>query len=220
MSVSTNLKNYYAQRAAEYEQIYQKPERQEEIAAVKEILQRLLAERNVLEIACGTGFWTEAIARTAASILATDINDAVLEIARNKSYPQGKVKFRRADALSFQDVSEQFTAGFAGFWVSHLPKSQLKDFLKNLHAKLSSDGLIVLIDNRYAEGVSTPIHRADEDGNTYQLRHLADGTQHEILKNFLTNDDFKILLDGIAENVKLTELKYFWCLSYKPRIVR
>lgn len=216
MPISTNLKHYYARRAGEYEQIYQKPERQSDIAALKDLLQNLLAGRDVLEIACGTGFWTEAIAQTARSIFATDINEEVLEIARNKFYPPEKVRFRQIDALSLDEVRNQFNAGFAGFWLSHLPKSQVKDFLENLHAKLFPGGLIVLIDNRYTKG-STPISHYDDQGNTYQTRQLADGTQYEIIKNFFTSDDFRALLDGIAENVNLTELEYFWCLSYTPR---
>lgn len=56
MFVSTDLKKYYARRAGEYEQIYQKPERQPDIAATMNLLRQLLAERDVLEVACGTGF--------------------------------------------------------------------------------------------------------------------------------------------------------------------
>lgn len=217
MFIKTNLKKYYAQRAVEYEQIYHKPERQEDIKDLKNILQKLLSERDVLEIACGTGFWTEAIAQTSASIFATDVNNEVLEIAKNKTYPTENVQFQQIDASKLEGISEKFTAAFAGFWVSHLLKSQIKDFLKNLHTKLSSDGLVVLVDNRYAEGSSTPIHRIDESGNTYQLRKLTDGMQYEVLKNFLVSEDFAEILDGIAVGFEIKELEYFWCLSYKPR---
>jgi ubiquinone/menaquinone biosynthesis C-methylase UbiE len=218
MATGTDLKNYYAQRAKEYEQIYQKPERQKDISKLKGLLRQVLGERDVLEIACGTGFWTEAIAQTARMILATDVNDAVLEIAEKKPYPKENVKFLLADALTLHGIPDKFNAVFAGFWLSHLPKSQIRDFLENIQGRLSSEGVVVLVDNRFTEGSSTPLHRADENGNTYQLRQLADGSQHEILKNFFTVEDFTILLDGIAENVKFTELEYFWCLSYKPLI--
>jgi len=191
MFVSSNIKDYYARRAGEYERIYQKPERQNDIAFLKSELQQLLAGRNLLEIACGTGFWTEAIAKTARSIFAIDINDEVLGIARNKSYPLEKVRFQQTDALSLKGIHNRFDAGFAGFWLSHLPRSQVKDFLEKLHTKLLPDGLVVLIDNRFVEGSSLPISRTDDDGNTYQIRRLADGTKHEIIKNFFTGEDFR-----------------------------
>lgn len=83
----TNLTEYYAKRAAEYEAIYAKPERQADLEAVATFLKEIFNGKDVLEIACGTGFWTEKIARTARSVWATDINESVLEIARNKNYP-------------------------------------------------------------------------------------------------------------------------------------
>lgn len=214
MLVNTDLKSYYAHRAKEYEQVYQKPERQEDLAALHTLLQNLLAGHDALEIACGTGFWTETVAQTAGSVLATDISDAMLEIAQSKPYPVGRVRFLRADAFTLSGISGRFTAGFAGFWLSHVPKSQVHGFLNCLHEKLSPGGLVVLTDNRYVEGSSTPISRVDEAGNTYQLRQLADGTRHEVLKNFPTEDSLKAVLNHVTENILLTELTYLWCLSY------
>jgi ubiquinone/menaquinone biosynthesis C-methylase UbiE len=63
-------------------------------------VERTLAGKHVLEIACGTGYWTEVISSSAASIIAIDINDEVLEIARSKKLNQQKVLFQRADAYA------------------------------------------------------------------------------------------------------------------------
>jgi hypothetical protein len=43
---------------------------------------------------------------------------------------------------------------------------------------------VVLLDNRYVEGSSTPVSEPDAHGNTYQLRRLADATEVRVLKNF------------------------------------
>ena len=75
-----DLVTYYAKRAAEYEAIYQKPERQSDLRELENLLRRDFAGRNVLEIACGTGYWTERVASVADSIVALDINESVLEI--------------------------------------------------------------------------------------------------------------------------------------------
>ena len=53
-----SLQSYYAQRATEYERIYLKPERQAELRALEAWLPSVFAGRRVLEIACGTGWWT------------------------------------------------------------------------------------------------------------------------------------------------------------------
>ena len=69
--MNTNQEEYYKQRAGEYEKIYQKPERQNEILQCTKILQQIFRDKDVREIACGTGFWTERIAQTANSIFST-----------------------------------------------------------------------------------------------------------------------------------------------------
>jgi hypothetical protein len=46
--------------------------------------------------------------------------------------------------------------------------------------RICPGGLIVAIDNRYVPGSRTPIARTDAQGNTYQLRRLADGSRHEV----------------------------------------
>ncbi len=47
---------YYARRAPHYDTLYTKPERQTDLAQLKQHLQTALSNRNVLEIACGTGY--------------------------------------------------------------------------------------------------------------------------------------------------------------------
>ncbi|NIP46779.1 MAG: methyltransferase domain-containing protein, partial [Gammaproteobacteria bacterium] len=88
-SPDANLEDYYRRRAGEYERIYEKPERQSDLKRLREIVPALLDGRRVLEIACGTGYWTQFVAERAVSVLATDINDTVLSLARRKAYPRG-----------------------------------------------------------------------------------------------------------------------------------
>ncbi len=85
------LQQYYSRRASEYEEIYQKPERQQDLAKLKILLADLLRGHRVLELACGTGYWTEVIAVTAQSIVATDISEETLALAMRKAYPPNRV---------------------------------------------------------------------------------------------------------------------------------
>src|SRR5687767_6815572 len=89
-STTPHLETYYSKRAAEYEKIYEKPERKDELEWLRGRIPALFGDRTVLEVACGTGYWTQFIARTAAKVHACDINDSVLEIAREKKIPPGK----------------------------------------------------------------------------------------------------------------------------------
>src|SRR5687768_2991594 len=151
---------YYADRASEYERIYAKRERQSDLATLKELVRKTFIDRSVLEIACGTGYWTEVLAENARSVLATDINEEVLEIARSKDrIARSKhVTLKQADAYKPPKLGP-FTGCLAAFWWSHVPKDRIADFLVQLHDRLEVGAKVMFIDNRYVEGSSTPIHR-------------------------------------------------------------
>ena len=113
--MSARLASYYARRAASYERIYDKPERQAELRALQAWLPGVFAGRQVLEIACGTGWWTPHGARHAASWLATDLNPETLDIARTKPLPP-QVRLAELDAWRLDALAPQrFDAAFAGF---------------------------------------------------------------------------------------------------------
>src|SRR5512143_1113890 len=100
MSAESSMISYYAQRAAGYERIYAKPERQEDLRKLRDWIERAFAGADVFEVACGTGYWTEVVARSAASVVATDINEDVLAIARAKRINPQRVTFRKEDAYN------------------------------------------------------------------------------------------------------------------------
>ncbi len=209
------MARYYARRAEEFETVYLKPERQEDLASLRTLLQNLLRGQDVLELACGTGFWTEAISRTARSMLATDVNEELLALAREKAFPEGQVVLRKADAFTLEGIAGRFSAGFAGFWWSHAAKSRLPAFLEAFYRKLGRGALVVFADNNYVEGSSSPLSREDDEGNTYQKRRLKDGTEYEILKNFPSEAELRSQLCDAAVDIRLTNLTYYWCLSYR-----
>lgn len=209
--------DYYSQRAHEYERIYYKPERQEDLVRLREHLRRAVAGRRVLELACGTGFWTAAIADCAGAIHATDASEEVLEIARAKQLDAARVTFARGDAYHPSVPSPDFDAGLAFFWWSHVPRARLAEFLASFHAALRPGARIVIADNRFVPGSSTPISRTDAEGNTYQLRRLDDGSAHEVLKNFPTADELRSVLTPYADNLVVTLLHYFWHVTYDAR---
>lgn len=208
------LAQYYAKRASEYERIYARPERQRDLAALKERVRKMLAGRRVLELACGTGYWTEVFAPVAREVVAVDVNQEVLEIARAKNYPAGRVEFVQGDCYAPPDLGRRHDALFAGFWWSHVPLQRLDAFLAAGVAAVAPRALVAFIDNRYVEGSSTPVARRDAEGNGYQLRSLDDGSRHEVLKNFPAESELikRTIRNGWGANVELYE--HYWLLSY------
>jgi ubiquinone/menaquinone biosynthesis C-methylase UbiE len=206
------LEAYYARRAREYERIYAKPERQDELAWLRSRIPALFEGRRVLEVACGTGYWTQFIARKAAHVVACDINEPVLEVAREKKLPPERVEFLCADAFCLEGVPADCDAAFAGFWWSHVRKADLPRFLRGLAARLGPGATVAILDNTYVEGSSTPISRRDAEGNTYQVRTLLSGETHEVLKNFPTPVELAEVIRPYAREAHLEDITYYWLL--------
>ncbi len=216
------MARYYARRAESYERIYQKPGRQADLRRIEAWLTPQFSGRRVLELACGTGWWTPFGARDALDWLATDINPETLAIARTKPLP-GCVRFATVDAYALDlpptgtpaaDDSARLDAAFAGFWWSHVPLARLPGWLDRLHALLPAGARLVMLDNRYVPGSSTPISRVDDQGNGYQQRALDDGSTHEVLKNFPTAQSAIAALGPRACDPQWLEHSHYWLLTY------
>ncbi len=216
-STTPHLERYYSKRAVEYEQVYEKPERQRELEWLRRRIPEVFRGRTVLEVACGTGYWTQFIAPAAKRVYAGDINEAVLEIAREKPIPPRKATFFKADAVSLDGVPPGCNAAFAGFWWSHVKKSDLAQFVANLSARLEPGSVVGILDNQFAEWSSTPLSRRDAEGNTYQMRKLANGEQFEVLKNFPTAGELADAVRPVAREAHLESLTYYWLMLFTLR---
>lgn len=209
---SAELADYYRRRAGEYEAVYAKPERQADLASLKKEIPARLRGARVLEVACGTGYWTELIARAALSLVATDVAEEPMRVAQAKSYP-GSVTFLAADAFALPEALGKFSAAFAGFWWSHVPRERIEEFLGSLHARLEPGARVLLLDNLYVEGSSTSISGLDAAGNTYQLRRLADGAEFRVLKNFPSEEELRARL--APASLLFQEFQYYWLAEYR-----
>ena len=214
-----SMSEYYVQRAAYYERVYFKPERQTDLRAMEAWLPTQFAGRRVLEVACGTGWWTPHGARDAKAWLATDLNPETMAVAHNKALP-GCVQLETVDAYSFEQIKGQtfdgavFDGAFAGCWWSHVPLARLPGWLATLHTHLEPGARVVFLDNSYVQTSSTPLSRRDGDGNTYQNRTLDDGSVHEVLKNFPTPDGAIAALGPRARDPRWIAYEHYWVLSY------
>jgi SAM-dependent methyltransferase len=211
--MSSDLVSYYQARAKEYEQIYSKPERQEDLVLAGKILQEIFINKKVIEIACGTGYWTEKIAATAASIVATDINASVIDIAQTKIYSPAKVIFQVADLYDLKN-SAKYESLFGGFIWSHIKLEDLPGFIDSVNGLTEKGGTIVFMDNKFVEGSNIPISYKDEKGNTFQARKLENGTSHQVLKNFPSEKQVRDVLTGKARDIEYIDMEYFWIVKY------
>jgi demethylmenaquinone methyltransferase/2-methoxy-6-polyprenyl-1,4-benzoquinol methylase len=209
------MRDYYAARAPEYDAIYRKPERQADLRAIEQWVPPKFVGARVLEIACGTGYWTQFIAPVARQVTGLDAAPETLDIARSR-VPGSNVEFLVGDAYD-PPRQPRFDAAFCGFWFSHIPRARRREFVSGLHAALRPGARVVMLDNRYVEGSSTPVSEYDADGNGYQGRKLADGSTHLVLKNFPSERELRTLVADLGDGATFTSWNYYWAFEYLAR---
>lgn len=213
--MNQDLVSYYNQRAKEYEKVYQNTPEQDDLQTAEKIFKELFARKTVLEIACGTGYWTERIAETATSIFATDINESVIEIGKERQKPN--INFAVADMFDLRS-DERFDAVFGGFIWSHILRQDLDKFLAKVKGFLKPNGTIVFIDGNAVAGTNHDlknITKTDEFGNTFQTRKLENGTSHLVLKNFPTEEFLQQKFSKISTDIDFLKLEYYWIIRCK-----
>jgi 2-polyprenyl-3-methyl-5-hydroxy-6-metoxy-1,4-benzoquinol methylase len=180
--------DYYRRRAKEYDVTAYG-----DVEAARAHIARLVAQMRptgrVLEIACGTGLWTEALARLADTVTAIDAAPEVVEIARER-VRSANVRFEVVDVFSWQPDS-RFDVIFFSAWLSHVPTSRLDQFWRALRTLLAEDGRVLFLDEHVDE-------RAKESyvpGRTEIVeRRLRDGSTFHIVKNFVDPEELELQL--------------------------
>jgi len=201
MSLKDDVIRYYHERAPVYDETagFNDPVGEELRGPIKERYRELFRGRSVLEIACGTGYWTAVIGETAKSVLAIDINISLLEQAQARCGKVPHISFKIADAYTLEGVEGDFDAAAGFWWWSHVPKGLLKTFLGALHRRLKPGALVMFIDRLPYEGF---YRKKDRDGNTIEQRILPDSRSFMIVKNFPDEQEIRSALAGIADDVR------------------
>jgi hypothetical protein len=161
-------------------------------------------------VAAGTGWWTSVLADTAASVTATDVNQATLNIARARRAWPPSAGFAVADAFQLQTIGGDFNGAFAGFFWSHVPLAKIDTFIEGLMLRLLPGSLVLFADNHLVPGSVHPVARRDEQGNTYQRRQTKDGTSWEVLKNFPEPDEVRTRLNRFGQSAEVEKLDNYW----------
>ncbi|AXE29721.1 class I SAM-dependent methyltransferase [Chromobacterium phragmitis] len=205
----------YAERVAFYDTVYEQPERALDLAWLRRWLPQQYVGRRVLELACGSGYWTQYLAPAARGYLALDASRGALSLARQRPGVAGAA-FEAGEIEEMASPPQPFDAAFAGLWFSHLPRQRREPALAALHRALAPGALVMLLDNSEAQGAQHPVVEYDRDGNGYQRRPRHDGGDNRVLKNFPSEAEFRILLApyGVSEMAVLRR-EHFWLLRYR-----
>jgi demethylmenaquinone methyltransferase/2-methoxy-6-polyprenyl-1,4-benzoquinol methylase len=188
---------YYRRRASEYDVTAYG-----DVAVARARIVRLVAEMQptgkVLEIACGTGLWTEALVGLADTVTAIDAAPEVIEIARAR-VRSAKATFEVADVFSWT-TSTRFDVVFFSAWLSHVPMSRFEQFWQLLRRLLVAGGRVLFID----EHVDVRAKESYVAGqNEIVERRLRDGEPFRVVKNFVDPERLEGRLRGMGWDCKV-----------------
>ena len=150
-------RSYYRARAPEYDEWWQRRGRydrggeqllewQRQVAIVDDALTSFGAEGSVLELAGGTGWWTERLARTADRLTVVDSSPEVLALNQER-VGRSDVNYVAEDLFVWQ-ADSKYDVVFFSFWLSHIPRARFSEFWSLVHSCLTPSGRAFLIDNR------------------------------------------------------------------------
>ena len=188
--------DYYRARAGEYDEWWFRTGRYDrgpefnahwraEAALVEAALDAWLAERapaTLLELACGTGLFTQHLARRVSRVMAVDASPEVLALNRNR-VAAGNVQYVQADLFSWRPAM-RYDAVFFSFWLSHVPDDRLAAFWGGVAGALAPDGAAYLIDSAFDPSSMAKDHALPKPDSGVVTRKLNDGREFRIVKRF------------------------------------
>jgi len=187
---------YYRRRAHEYDATSYG-----DVAAARARIARLIGDMQptgtILEIACGTGMWTQALADAADTLTAIDAASEVIAIARDRVTAKN-VRFEVADIFLWT-TPQRFDVIFFSAWLSHVPMNRFDQFWQTLRGLLAEGGRVLFVDE--------PIELRDKetylpDSDEIVQRQLRDGTTFRLVKNFVDPDALVHRLRGLGWNCR------------------
>ena len=221
------MMTYYKERASEYDDWFYRQGRYDrgpesngrwfaEVDEVCKALDELNMEGDVLELAPGTGIWTEKLVRTAATISAVDASIEMIEINKAKVASE-RVTYLQADLFSWRP-ERTYDGVFSGFFISHVPLERLDTFLASVAAMLRPGGKVFFVDGRREPSSTAIDHQLPTQGSQTMMRKLNDGRTFEIVKNFYNPGDLAARCIRVGLDVDVRETANYFLYGTGTRL--
>ena len=198
------LKAYYAARATEYDDWYLRRGRYSrgpvrdlawhaELDEVTRWVDGLPLSGEIVELAAGTGWWSPLLAQKGE----LSIYDAVpepLELARERLLAHRlRAHIHVRDA--WEPPDRKVDAVFCGFWLSHVRREGLDEFLGIVRSWLKPGGIFAFVDS-LPDPESGAVDHAPVGADGMSIRRLADGREFRIPKIHYEPDELRDALIG------------------------
>lgn len=183
---------YYRARANEYDEWFFREGRYDrgeehrkawlaDVAEVQAALKQAQPNGKILELACGTGLWTQQLLPFSDELTAVDASPEMLDLCR-KRLASDTVEFIQADLFKWQP-SETYDFVFFGFWLSHIPEDRFVAFWELVANALKPSGRVFFVDSLFTESSTATDHKRIGRSGTVE-RKLNDGRKFDVVKMF------------------------------------
>ncbi len=213
--------DYYEARAPEYDDWYLRRGRyargaihdtawNAELDAAGRWLDGLPWHGDIVELAAGTGWWSPLLA-SRGELSMFDASAAALDRARERLVAH-KLRAHLHVRDAWDEPDRVVDGLFMGFWLSHVPRERLGDFLALAHRWLKPGGRLAFIDS-LADPASGAVDHA-ESTNDFAIRRLADGREFRIVKVFYEPVELATDLRAAGfEDIEVTTTGRFFLLG-------
>jgi demethylmenaquinone methyltransferase/2-methoxy-6-polyprenyl-1,4-benzoquinol methylase len=159
---------------------------------------------DVLELAAGTGIWTEQLLRYADRVTAVDAAPEVIELNRDRT--GGAAEYVLADIFEWEPP-RAFDVCFFAFWHSHVPLRRFDAFWQLVDRALKPGGRVFLVDNAK---LGDSRHLVSLTGEVAR-RRLSDGREFDIVKRYWEPSELErdVAAAGWALDVRTSANGYF-----------
>lgn len=219
--IDRQMIDYYEARAPEYDDWYLRRGRYErgaihdaawnaELDAAGRWLDGLPWTGEIVELAAGTGWWSPLLA-SRGELSLYDASPAALDRARERLVAHGlRAHLHVRDAWAEPD--REVDGLFMGFWLSHVPRDRLAEFLALCRRWLRPGGRLAFIDS-LADAASGAVHHPTP-ADDMAIRKLDDGREFAIVKVFYEPDELREALSAAGfEDVDVTTTGRFFILG-------
>lgn len=152
-----------------------------EVGELERALAAFTPTGDILELACGTGWWTARLSEYGSSLTAVDASPEVLEL--NKKRVTSSVTYLEADLFAWEP-ERTFDTVFFSFWLSHVPPERFEGFWDTVRRCLNPGGRVFFIDSCYTPDATAKDHTLNSPEAVSVTRRLDDGKRFEIVKVF------------------------------------
>ncbi|MFZ1155076.1 MAG: class I SAM-dependent methyltransferase [Solirubrobacteraceae bacterium] len=215
--------HYYRERAGEYDDWWLRERRYDhgpdinaqwfaDVAELQAALDRFEPTGEVIELACGTGLWTQRLAAHANGVTAVDGSPEMLELCAARMDGMG-VRHVQADLFAWEP-EKAYDVCFFSFWLSHVPEERFEVFWEKVKRALGPGGRVFFIDSSRNDLASAVDHKLSEPDDPTMLRRLADGSEYRIVKRFYEPEHLQQRLTDLGWKMEVHSTSAFFIYGH------